>query len=451
MAVLTAGGCAVVAAGAAFGPATGLAALLAVAAGIAVLLRPVAGTLAAVALVPVVSGAQRGLPVPGLRLSELLAVGVAAAVLLTADARRTPPWRWFDWAALAYAAGTAALGLAAMAVRGEVPGTDALGTLLGPVQFLLLYRAVLTALTAARERRRALALLLAASVPVSLLALAQSFGVPGVGDLLGRIAGGNATGGLAYFSDRATGPFPHWQVLAGYLFAVVVVGTALLVEDARDVLPRWALAGAVGLALAATLASGTFTTLLAALAAALLLGAWRRRLGRVAVGLGIAAAVAAVAFGPTIEARVSEQFDRAQGVDRAAYVPASLAYRYDLWDRTYLPLVQERLVLGYGPQLPPNLAFPYTESLYLTLVLRGGVPLLLLYAALMVALVALAVPRARSPDPVVRALGRATILVVALLVPMHLLEPYFTLTGTAHVIWILAALLAAAPVLRRPA
>jgi hypothetical protein len=43
----------------------------------------------------------------------------------------------------------------------------------------------------------------------------------------------------------------------------------------------------------------------------------------------------------------------------------------------------------------------------------------------------------------VRALGRAVVLLVLLLVPMHLLEPYFTLTGLAHVFWILAALLLA--------
>jgi O-antigen ligase len=83
--------------------------------------------------------------------------------------------------------------------------------------------------------------------------------------------------------------------------------------------------------------------------------------------------------------------------------------------------------------------------MYLTLLFRGGVPLLLIYAGLMLALAGAAWRLARrGPRPLDALLGRVVVALVALLAILHLLEPYFATTGLPHLIWLLAALVISA-------
>ena len=57
----------------------------------------------------------------------------------------------------------------------------------------------------------------------------------------------------------------------------------------------------------------------------------------------------------------------------------------------------------------------------------------------MAALVGAALRVRGDPDAVTRAAARATLVGAALLVPMHSVEPDFTFTGIAPLIWITAA------------
>src|SRR5436309_1219515 len=101
-----------VGAGAGFQPRVGVGLLFAVALALLALVRPVTAALVMVAVVPVVAGLARGLPVPGLRPSEALIGGLAPLILLVRQARTAPPWRTLDWVALLYVLATALLGAA---------------------------------------------------------------------------------------------------------------------------------------------------------------------------------------------------------------------------------------------------------------------------------------------------------------------------------------------------
>jgi hypothetical protein len=425
------------------GPLAAMAAFGVALTGFFILRWPLAGAYLLVALVPVTSGLRRDLPMPGLRLSEVLIVAIASLLLLTVESRRA--WRWglFDWLALAYAAATLLLGLYDLLQRGTDLTTGHLGTLLGPFQFLLLYRALLAVVRTETERRRVLALVLIASVPVSVLALVQFAGASGVTSALNAVTGANA---LVVHSeevgiqDRVTGVFPHWQMLAGYLFVVVVVGFAGLLAPGRPPLRRAVLAGITTLAALAMVSSGTFVTTFGALAAALALAAWYRRLSPVAAALGATAGGAALLLGSFIQERIAFTFEAAPGTDRAAFMPQSVAYRVELWTGELLPALTNRLLTGYGPDLPAGLTFQHTESMYLTLLFRGGVPLLLIYAGLMLALAGVSWRLVKARSPFDRMLGRTLVVLVALLAVLHLLEPYFVTSGLPHLIWILAAL-----------
>jgi O-antigen ligase len=279
---------------------------------------------------------------------------------------------------------------------------------------------------------------------VSPLSLPQFAGIGGVGPTLDGLTG---AGGLALHSDevgivhRTTGLFPHWQMLAGYLFVIVVAGLAALLSPGRGPLPSAATAAIALLALAAMVSTGTFVTAFGVIGAAFALGAWYGRLGRVVAGLGAVAAGALALFGSLIAERVAFSFDTAPGADRPAFVPQSIDYRLDLWTEELLPAIAGRWLTGWGPDLPSNLSFEYTESMYLTLLFRGGIPLLLVYGVLMLALAGaawrLAAGGGRALDVL---LGRTVVTLVALLAVLHLLEPYFVTSGLPHLIWILAAL-----------
>jgi O-antigen ligase/polysaccharide polymerase Wzy-like membrane protein len=447
--VWAAGAGALVGAGLTQGPLAAGAATLIALLSLLVVRRPLLGGYLLVALVPVTSGLRRDLPLPGLRLSELIVTGLAALLLLTVERGRSRAWAGFDWLALAYAGATLGLGLYDLAQRGQPLTLEHAGTLLGPFQFVLLYRAVLTVVERETERRRALALVLLASLPVSVLALLQYAGVDAVSSRLASVTG---AGQLLSFQEaygaRMTGVFPHWQMLAGYLFVIVTVGLCALISGARA-LPTWATVAVTALAGAAMITTGTFVTAIGAVLAAIAFGIWQRRSGRVAAALVLAAAAVAVAFGPLVQQRLDYSFETAPGTDRHALVPQSVAYRLDLWTEQMLPAIAGRWLTGYGPGIPTSLSFEYTESMYITLLLRGGVPLLLVYAALMLALGAAALRLARSRGGADCVIGRGLFALVALLGALHLLEPYFATTGLPHLIWILAALCISA--LRDPA
>ena len=368
-------------------PATG--AIGATLCGLLVLRHPLAGAYLLVAVVPISSGLRRDLPVPGLRISELVIVGLASLLLVSLETRRTRPWTVVDWCALAYCVATLGLGAAALLGRGAPLTLEHLSTLVGPFQFFLLYRAVLGVIQTEEQRRRALALVLLASVPVSLLALLDFVEVAGIGAKLARATGADA---LALHAQQAgielrtTGPFPHWQMLTGYLFVIVVLAVVVQLAPGRGPLPGWLTTAVALLAGGAMIATGTFVTAFGALGAALVLGVWYRRLGRVTAVLTAMAIAAATVFGSLVADRVAFSFSATPGSDRGALVPQSVDYRVDLWSNELLPALSGRWLTGFGPDLPAGLSFTHTESMYLTLLFRGGVPLLLVYTGLMLAL-----------------------------------------------------------------
>ena len=428
-------------------PLHGVIALAAVTAAVWAVSHPTTGALAIVAIVPAISGFQRGLPVPGFRLGELLAVGFAVMLLTTAGAAQRPRWRAVDWLAFGYVVATLVLGFAASTLRGDSLSTDDVGQLVGPLQFFLLYRALLVALPQRRDRMRALDALLLGSLPVIILTLLQTVRIPGIHELLVALTGEDWSGREEWAVFRANGPFPHHTVLAGYLAAILIVCGALLFEGVRG-RRRRLVQVVLGSGTASLVASLTYGPLLAVPVAVLLLAWWYRRTARAVAYASAVGLVLAVAFLPTLSGRADEQFaTQASSADGYSVLPTTLVERVKIWEQQYLPALEGRWLVGYGPQVPTEIRWPYTESIYLTMLLRGGLPLLVLYLGLMAALVVLALDVNRgggvaraSPD-LERALARALVVLIVVLAAMSLIAPHFTMSGgLPHVLWILAAL-----------
>ena len=159
--------------------------------------------------------------------------------------------------------------------------------------------------------------------------------------------------------------------------------------------------------------------------------AWRYgRVGRVGLSLVVAVSIAGIAIGSVISARYEQETTSPAYVQPGltlptnGALPASVAYRVAVWTQEFLPTISHNIVTGYGPELPPGAVWQYTESQYVTLLLRGGLPLLVIYGFLNWSLFAQA--RRRSGRPGVdRVIGRTTEALVVILVPMLVVENYF--------------------------
>jgi hypothetical protein len=395
--------------------------------------RPLAGALILMAGLPAVSGLNRGLPVPGFRLGELLIVGVAFIALATA---RSAGWRKFDSIALLYVMGTLVLGATDLLLRGAGFSLDSISKLIGPLEFFLLYRVVTATATTPDARTRLLRWMFLASIPIAGFALLQFAGVPGTRALASSIAG--ETDSLQEFHHyyRATALFAQGHLLGSFMMLVILVGVAMLLDSRPLPLGRRVLVGVLILDALSMAATATLTPVLGVVAASFALAYWYRRVGRAAIVAAIAALVVAFAFGSTVSARYDDQF----GASSSGGTPSTLAFRWDVWTQQYIPTVKSHLVTGYGPDLPPGAVWKATESLYITLLLRGGVPLLLMFALLMWAMArsALRVDDDRRP------VARTMVVLAAVLVILHTQNNYFIDSGFPQLWWALAGLILAA-------
>jgi hypothetical protein len=428
--------------GAGLGARTGIAAFVAVGVALVVLLRPAIGALTLVAVVPAISGLRPGFPVPQLRLSEVMIAGIAVLLLVAARPGQTPPWRAFDWLALGYVVVNAVLGSADLLARGSTITIGEASRLLGPAQFFLLYRAVLTTLTSADQRRQAVRLLLFASVPMSVLAILQEVHVPGVPTFLAGI-----TGSQAFLTEvgvgRATGPFAHWHDLGSYMFVIVLIGVANLVRGSKPVMSPKLLRVITALAAIGVIVTVSFTPIAGALIGSLAVAVTARQRNRWGTRIAALIVLLSIAFAPLLTSRYHEQFNVRAPVKQIPFLPQNFNFRITVWTTEFVPVLAKHVITGYGPDLPPDLAFTYTESVYVTLLLRGGLPLLCLYAGLMVALALEARDLGDDPDPDRRSAAKVVFVVIILVVFMQVTTNYFVNAGFPHLFWILAALLMA--------
>jgi hypothetical protein len=403
-------------------------------------------TLLLVATVPILSGVKRGLPVPGFRLSEVLTVLLGGFVLAVCWRRTLARPGLLDGLALAYAVATLVLGAIDLLHRNAPFDSDNLSGLLGPFQFLVLYRAVEVTATTPDVRRAVLRALLLASIPVALLAILQSLKLHPFVDFGVHLTGSDYRGDFASQGFvRATGTFPHWQVAAGYFLVIGVLGFAAAVRPGHGILGQRVLVAIVALDVIALLRTVTTGASTALAVTCVLLALASGRLRNPFVFLPAILLVALVIAGSVFAPRYREQYrPTTRGTQAHGIVPRTIVYRYDIWNDEYLPVLERRWLAGFGPDIPPDAKWKYTESVYVTMLLRGGVILLAIYVALMARLAIEGRRLVRAGPPLDAAIGSAAVAIVLILAVTQIIATYFTTSGAPQVIWTLAALVVAA-------
>lgn len=390
--------------------------------------RPVVAGVLVVAVCPAISGLQR-VGVGPLKASELLLALAASVVWL-----RLPSWGsrlgGVDRALLGLAACGAVLG-AVHVLDGSSSVPSFLRVGLQPLLLLLTWWTASRSVRSATDLRRVVRWALLVSTVPSALALAQTLDLPGVRALLITLTGGPslAQPGAAELT-RATGPFPIWHSLAAYVLVVVVVSLVLLLRPDQQVLGRGPLLLVAALGVGALMVSVTVTVVLWTAVAVLVVSFLQGRLLPAVLLLGVAGALVSVVFSAQIADRVTEQSTTSVvSVGGSTLLPQTLAYRLSVWDRDYLPLVEQAVPYGISNDLPDSALFRHAENQYLLIVLRGGV-LLLLATAVAVGAVALGLLRtSRGRRDLPGTLAGALFGVVLFLPVAAMIWPYLTNAG----------------------
>ena len=437
-----------VGAAAAVRPQLGLAALLAVAAALYLSQRPRLAVYALVMVAPACAGLHRGLLVPGLRISEAAIAGLGILVLVFAPRAPRPPWTRVEMMVLVYALATAALGGFDLLTRHASLNGEELGTLLGPLQFVLLLRAVVVTMTREHYRARAAQLMLGAAALISLVALAQYANLGPTRAVLSHLtASSNFTTSLGEGVGRVTGPFNIWHELAGFLMPSILLALAMLLDagSKRGRLFYAAVFVVSTMALVSTAAVG----ILIVTTISCLYVSWRRRLLHVTLVFAVPAVlIVAVAFGGTLSSRAEQQYANTAVTHKLPFAPQSISYRYALFEEQNAPALAGRWSTGFGPDLPPRLAlgnFPFSETTYVSLLLRGGVPLLAIFLVLTL-FVFLAARRAQREAESEFEWAVATVVLTTTLgyVFLQLIESYMLDSGPPHSYWAFVGLMLAA-------
>jgi hypothetical protein len=453
MLALVLGAAPVIGVAAALNPLLGFAAVAAVAAALVLSQRPDLAVFVMVAVAPAAAGLQRGLLVPGLRVSEASIVGLGALVLVFASRERRPAWTPVEWFLLAYAGLTIAFGGLDLALRHASLEFEDFGTMLGPMQFVILLRAVIVAMGEERDRRRAIHLMLGVAAFVALVALAQAADLGPTRSVLTTLTGGSLYDkSLGLGVGRITGPFNIWHELAGFLMPSILMSLSLMIgaEDSGRRLRYGFVFAVTVMALISTAAAG----MLIATSIGALYICWRRRVLYVALAFaGPVVAIGLIAFGSILGNRAEQQYVTPSATAYAIpYAPQSVSYRYSLFRVQNAPALTGHWATGYGPDLPPQLAlgnFPYSETAYVSLLLRGGIPLLLVFLAMLGCLIATARRCQReAEDELQWSLATVVLIATVSYLFLQLIESYLLDSGPPHAFWAYVGLMLAGS--RRP-
>lgn len=433
---------------AAMKPLLGVVAVLAVGGALALSQRPDLAVLIMVTVAPAAAGLQRGLLVPGLRVSEASIVGLGGLVLVFASRERRPAWTAVEWLLLAYAVLTIVFGGLDLALRRASLEFEDLGTMVGPMQFVVLLRATIVAMGDERNRRRAVHLMLGAAVVVSLIALAQAANLGPTRSILTTLTGGSLYDkSLGLGVGRITGPFNIWHELAGFLMPSILLSLSLMIgaEDNRRRVRYGIVFSLCVMALISTAAAGI---LIATTIGALYI-CWRRRVLHAALAFAVPVVlIGLIAFGSILGNRAQQQYVTPSATAyKIPYAPQSVSYRYSLFRVQNAPALTGHWATGYGPDLPPQLAlgnFPYSETAYVSLLFRGGVPLLLVFLALLGCLIATARRCQRQAEDELQ-WSLATVVMITTIgyFFLQLIESYLLDSGPPHAFWAYVGLMLA--------
>jgi hypothetical protein len=402
--------------------------------------RPLTFLAVLAAAIPATSGTERGLVLPGLRLSEALSV---LLILLAMLMYRQSFGVGLPLVGICFAYATiySALNLYNFGARGETSSTLLAQETLGAWPYFALLLAAANLGRNVHFLRRFLELTLALATGQAVLGMFQILRVQPALDLATRVTGNQLIANLPdWKAPRSVGLFNSWHAYGAYLAIAIVLCVAMLlwVDSARA--RRWRLLqlGTLCIGVASSL---TFAPIMLAFIAASYLA---MRAGRgtpvIAAVTALVLVAAASPVGTNLQSRIDVQ--TGAGAASGTLLPQTIAFRISIWREVWWPYISASPFTGFGRPRSLSGDFAYAESMYILLLLIGGIPLLIIFIALILAAWRLA-SRARTYEAtLVRISAEVLFIVLPLFLVFMLIHPYFTDAGGSQLMFLLFGVLA---------
>ena len=242
---------------------------------------------------------------------------------------------------------------------------------------------------------------------------------------------------LAYQVYRGTAFFPSWHALGMYLclhavIAAVCLGRASPTAKDKRLLIMTLLLSGVGI-----LTTTTATpALIYGIAIVAFLVSTRNA---VWAFLGTATLVFTALLTP-VGQNISERIQVQYGESgNESILPKSFWFRVEVWTRDFLPIIQQNAWTGYGPVAEDSSLFAHMESMYISVLMQGGILLLVALALLLiVAFVRMdgIVRNLPRDDPsLVNPAARALRFTIVLLTLFMVIHPYLSDAGAAPMVF----------------
>jgi len=401
-------------------------------------------------LLPLTGGLARGSVVPFLRAGQaLVLLGFFFCMLAKPAPQGKFRFTAIDLAFILYLLGGIAFPLLSLFYRGEhlnlTRGTvDAnsaspLQTLLGPVQYYLLYRVVVATVFTEKQIKKVLHIIFIASIIVSSIGILEGLHVGPVKSFL-QAYYPISVDPLDYNNAdlRIASTLQHYSGLGAYLtFTLIIILCCYIAQNRLKISPLF-LAITTLLDSIALVLTGTFAAWTGLAVGMVIVCLVYRRFPKAVLIALVGVVLAALIFQSFLSSRL--EFELGQGATQGI-LPESFAYRVMLWQNYAFPAIGQHLIFGSGPAPAVIAIGAVEESQYFHLLLEGGIVYLLSYLVLIGVVVTICWRKiATKEDDVGRSLAIATLAIVITMNVMNISGEYFTYTGGAQTSWIFMAL-----------
>ncbi|MFN8639250.1 MAG: O-antigen ligase family protein [Dehalococcoidia bacterium] len=390
--------------------------------------------------VPLTGGLRTAGIIPVLRVSELLTLLVAGALLLARMLDRTHyPLRPLDVPIAAFVLGIVTIPAFVLWGSGVTPEIDVLRRVLGPLQYLAVYAIFSRSLLDARQQRRLLDLAMAVSIVIAVFGILQMANFPGVRTFIDTAYPPTADI-CAFGSCRPTSLLEHWSAFGAFALMNYTLALALASTPAVGIPRRW-LALVATVNAVAVFASQTQATVIGLALATAVVAVHRRRVPGVAVVSGAAILAGLALLWPEVSGRFEQQLFYAGNLA----TPESLLTRSRYWGEFFIPAILEHPWTGTGTVIPidvPQRFIRFVDSEYLGMLFRAGAAGVVLLVVAMASMARAGIRGRAHPSPLVRALGAVLLADVVVLAAMGLTAEYLTFRGVSQTFWMTAGLFA---------
>lgn len=414
---------------------------------VVVIPRPILIVYGLVFIMPLTGGFARGSVVPVLRLGQaLLVLGFILFLLTRSSPQGKSRLTVIDLAFALFFLAEAVFPVLAIYSRGEhlnlngaaVYGESPLQTLLGPLQYYLLYRIVVATISSERQIKLVLELSFIASIIVSIIGILEKV-IPAFRILIEMYYPPVKFGYvIPEFEVRVGSTLAFYSGLAAYLVFIIIVALTCYTSGKRLGIHPLLLITTILLSSITLVLTGTFAAWIGLAVGAVAVLILMRRVPKLVFFIPLGIALAAILFQPFLSARLDQQFGvgAAQGL-----LPQSLAFRIQLWENLFLPAIGQHLLFGSGPAPAVLNSWPAEESQYLLLLLRGGLAYFFSYLLLIGAAAIIGWRQIKNKSGDASHVVAVSLIVILITMSvMNVSGEYFTYVGGTQVLWTLLAI-----------